>query len=541
MRLRLVIANTLMIFISLAILLIISVLTISDINKEKSSSELNNYLLIAKQIYDGDNEEEVISFFEDTKDDIRITFIAKSGIVIADSSDKEDFDLHNTRPEILSLGEIFVRYSKTLNENMMYLACYDDGSYLRVSIYEDSMLPVVDNYVNVGLIALFAIVAFNVLILWPVSNETLKPLNKITNKLSAISGVTDTSINDISNSVNKVSDIIHTQKSVIKHEKEKLEQTLNHIKHGIMFINKDGVVTLVNQYLLNLYDTLEEIVLNKNYINIIREIKIQNLIISALNNEVYEPLEIQINKQTYYIDISKFEDTLVLLFTDITEVKNIEKVKREFFANASHELKSPLTSIIGYQQMIQQGIIEDPKEIKEATTKTVREASRMNQIIIEMLELSKLESEYTQEIIDVNLKDIVLECLSVLKPKCEEKNINITIDLEDKFVLSSYNHSFMLVKNLIDNAIKYNKEAGSINIKLSNNKLIIEDSGIGIGSNDLDRIFERFYRVDKAKSKLLGGTGLGLAIVKHIAQIYDYNIVVTSQLDKGTTFQVIFN
>lgn len=228
------------------------------------------------------------------------------------------------------------------------------------------------------------------------------------------------------------------------------------------------------------------------------------------------------------------------MIVDITLQENINSLKREFFANASHELKSPLTSIIGYQQLIQQGILSSDEEIKDATARTIKEAQRMNKLIIEMLDLSRLENNVQTSIEEIDISKIITDCLLELKPSYERKNIEISTNLNPTVIQSSQSDIYKLIKNIIDNSIIYNKENGKITITLEKNSLTISDTGIGISKADQEHIFERFYRVDKARSKESYGTGLGLSIVKHICILYGYKIKVISNLGIGTTIKITF-
>ena len=232
---------------------------------------------------------------------------------------------------------------------------------------------------------------------------------------------------------------------------------------------------------------------------------------------------------------------VALLMVDVTLQENMNLLKREFFANASHELKSPLTSIIGYQQLIQQGILTSNEEIQDATLRTINEAQRMNKLIIEMLDLSRLENNVQTILEDVNVSKIINDCLLELQPSIENKKIQLVLKLDDVTLVASQSDLYKLIKNILDNSIVYNNENGKIEINLSKNELIISDTGIGISKEDLDHIFERFYRVDKARSKESSGTGLGLSIVKHICLLYGYKIDVDSTLGKGTKITILFS
>ena len=226
--------------------------------------------------------------------------------------------------------------------------------------------------------------------------------------------------------------------------------------------------------------------------------------------------------------------------TDITLQENMNSLKREFFANASHELKSPLTSIIGYQQLIQQGILTTNEEIQDATLRTIKEAQRMNKLIKEILDLSRLENNVQTLLENVSINKLIGDCLGELKPLIESKNIEVITNLEEISIEASQSDLYKLIKNIIDNSVAYNNQNGNLIIELSKNKLTISDTGVGISKEDLEHIFERFYRVDKARSRESSGTGLGLSIVKHICILYGYKINVESQLGKGTTFTIKF-
>ena len=226
------------------------------------------------------------------------------------------------------------------------------------------------------------------------------------------------------------------------------------------------------------------------------------------------------------------------MIVDITLQESISSLKREFFSNASHELKSPLTSIIGYQQLIQQRILTTPEEIQDATLRTIKEAQRMNKLIIEMLDISRLENNVQTLIEEVDVSKIVLDTLAELQPQLEKKEIILETKLSENIIKGSQSDLYKLIKNIIDNAIVYNNIGGKITVELNDNTLIINDTGVGISKEDLEHIFDRFYRVDKARSKASSGTGLGLSIVKHICILYGYKITVDSMLEKGTKFTI---
>ncbi|MDD7621698.1 MAG: ATP-binding protein [Candidatus Onthovivens sp.] len=231
------------------------------------------------------------------------------------------------------------------------------------------------------------------------------------------------------------------------------------------------------------------------------------------------------------------------LMKENEEVLNASKVRQEFTSNVSHELKTPLHVISGYAELIKEGIVKD-SDVKEFGEKIYSEASRMSKLVEDIMKISKLESDKAFEKTQLKLKNIVVAIVDSLMIEADKKNVKFKLSLNDCSISGNYDSIYSLIFNLVDNAIKYNKTNGKITIKLqevSNNVVLsVKDTGIGIPKEDLDRIFERFYRVDKSRSKDSGGTGLGLAIVKHSLIVNNATIKVESELKKGSTFTVIF-
>ena len=231
------------------------------------------------------------------------------------------------------------------------------------------------------------------------------------------------------------------------------------------------------------------------------------------------------------------------LMKENEEVLNASKVRQEFTSNVSHELKTPLHVISGYAELIKEGIVKD-SDVKEFGEKIYSEASRMSKLVEDIMKISKLESDKAVEKTQLNLKNIVVAIVDSLMIEADKKNVKFKLSLNDCSISGNYDSIYSLIFNLVDNAIKYNKTNGKITIKLqevSNNVILsVKDTGIGIPKEDLDRIFERFYRVDKSRSKDSGGTGLGLAIVKHSLIVNNATIKVESELKKGSTFTVTF-
>ena len=321
------------------------------------------------------------------------------------------------------------------------------------------------------------------------------------------------------------------------------------MNQGLVLLNDEGKIELINKYSLSLFNFEQDYILDKNYMYLFRDMLIQEKIENCIKNNKEEQLIFDLDGRKFLLYINNLKTSwsnasnshVALLMVDVTLQENMNSLKREFFANASHELKSPLTSIIGYQQLINQGILTSNEEIQDATLRTIKEAQRMNKLIIEMLDLSRLENNVQTILEDVNVSKIINDCLQELKPSIEKKNIQVIAKLDDVNLVASQSDLYKLIKNIIDNSIVYNNENGKIFISLNKNELTIKDTGVGISKEDLEHIFERFYRVDKARSKESSGTGLGLSIVKHICLLYGYKINVDSSIGKGTKITISFS
>ena len=234
----------------------------------------------------------------------------------------------------------------------------------------------------------------------------------------------------------------------------------------------------------------------------------------------------------------------VVIITDVTEKEERENLRREFSANVSHELKTPLTSISGIAEIIKNGIV-DEKDVKTFAGKIYDEARRLIHLVEDIIKLSQLdEGEQAVEKTPIDIYDLSRIEIHHLEPVAEERHIKINLQGEHMMISGIHSVLEEMVYNLIENAIKYNKEDGTIDVMIKMKKhrceFCVKDSGIGIPADQLDRIFERFYRVDKSHSKEIGGTGLGLSIVKHGAKLHNAEIKIESALNVGTEINLIF-
>lgn len=543
MKKKIILIEIISLISTLFILFIISAIYIFNNNYTNAKKSLISYSNIVCEVFNGNNFAETKKII-DNENNIRLTIIDANGNVIIDTK-LESLENHLDREELDKVGEFISRYSTSLNKNMLYYVQIDDGYYIRLAIPINSLNTFTKNYVFFGLIFIIIILAISIGITSILYKRTLKPINREINKLEYILGNKQTENQDfemLSSKINELNNLLNDKLILIASEKEKNNFLLDNMNQGLIILNELGEIEIINNYALKLFNVALKLVYKKSYLYIFRDINVQELIKQTIINKTENQIifEMKNKKLLLYLSYNNENNQIILLIVDITLQENVNNMKREFFANASHELKSPLTSIIGYQQLINQGILTTKEEILDASSRTIKEALRMNKLIIEMLDLSRLENNVKSKIENINVEKIINDCIEEFDQQIKNKKINVDIGCEKVVLIANYSDIYKLIKNIIENAIIYNKDNGSIKIKLSNNELTISDTGIGISNNDINHIFERFYRVDKARSKENSGTGLGLSIVKHICILYDYKINIDSDLGVGTKISIEF-
>ncbi|PKK95649.1 MAG: hypothetical protein CVV60_00330 [Tenericutes bacterium HGW-Tenericutes-5] len=544
----------LLIFTSLIVFTIGASLIVKDTINKITELNLEKYLTIIETDTDNLTETEIIEKYSELDNYLRITFIDSEGVVLADSS-TENLDNHLNRPEIQNLGETYIRHSDTLKIDMMYLAKeLPSGVYLRVAIPITSVLGFVNDFIALSFFIGTIIIALSILSSSYLIKQSLKPLEDIRHILNNVNGgeyqevMPIVKYDEINNLLSEINDINKTISSTIfslKIEKQKLDFLLNHMNQGICVLDKDAKIVLINTYLKKLYNFNIDYNINKDFRYLIRDDELQKIIHDTYDSKTEKNYITKITNKYYAISIiySKqdwsFESSVILIYSDITQIRNTEILKRDFFINASHELKSPLTTIIGSADLIAQGIVKDQETKNDLINRIGSEAKRMNNLVMDMLALSEYETkkQETQNQI-ISPKKVIEEVIKNLEVLVKTKQTNIHLESEKTSIFIGYEEIYQIFKNLLENAIKYGKQDGNVWIKtyIENENFVIsvKDDGIGIPKNDIDRVFERFYRVDKARSKSTGGTGLGLSIVKHIILNYNGQIKLLSEEDIGT-------
>lgn len=547
MKRKLIITNSIIVFVSLLTMLVVSMITITNQNNKFYQKQVTNYLKIACTNFNGSNFDDTKEYIKSLDKDIRLTIIESStGKVVIDSFEDEINENHLDRPEINNLGEVYKRYSTTEKKNMLYVAEKVNNYHVRIAIPIGSVNKIIYTYVTISLIALMVILAFSIYAISFVNKKSLTPINSEVAKLATLANedYQDVTIDDLPVVINSITNVLDNKIHEIELQEQEIETILNLLTQGVVVIDSNESLRFINYKATKILDSNNNLI-GKNYLYLFRDTKLQKLILEVFKNhsQVNYLLNIdstKINCNVTYLTEAKLNGGIIITLEDITKQANLEEEKRDFFQNASHELKSPLTSIIGYQQMICDDIVDSKDQIINYSSKTLKEAKRMNNIIIDMLNLSSIEQNYQKKQDIVKVDKALIEILDSLEDRIKARNISVITNIAKCETVGDAKLIDELIRNLIDNAIKYNVDNGKIIITLNTSTLTIEDTGIGISKEYQSRVFERFYQVDKGHSKEIGGTGLGLAIVKHICEIYQYELKLESTIGKGTKITIKF-
>lgn len=323
-----------------------------------------------------------------------------------------------------------------------------------------------------------------------------------------------------------------------------LQLITDNMNEGLVIVDKKGYILSINDFALKVFDAEAHDVKLKHFTTLLDNEAFTAAVEKALKCSRSNAL-IELGEADYRVYCSpilknSIPGGVIILLFDITSTYQSEKLRREFSANVSHELKTPLTSINGYAQIISSGIAKT-EDIPEFAGKIAKESNRLMILIEDIMRLSNLDEGAPAEPDSfISVKEIVTETLNLLQEKADRRNISICFEGADFTVTANRTQLSELIYNICDNAIKYNKDNGSVTVTLSENSISVSDTGIGIPQEYTGRIFERFFRVDKSHSKKVDGTGLGLSIVKHIAKQNNIEIDVKSKLGEGSVFTIYF-
>ena len=535
-----VIVATLVLFVCFGVTLGVLYSHYSDLQWQ----QLGNELTIAQNGLEQYGEDYLDAL---SKGSFRFTWIEKSGTVLHDTQTSyETMDNHAEREEIkeafaYGTGES-QRYSDTVTTKMLYKAVkLQDGSVLRISTAQDSVLALLLE-VLFPLVLIYVIaIAVSLMLARRMAKRIVNPLNDL-DLDNPLSCNTYDEISPLLHRIEKQNKQISAQVAQLKEKTDQFEQTTSSMSEGLVLLDSEGKILSINPAAARLFETSKACV-GLDFLVLDRSQAMSKGVKQALSKERCD-FHITKHGSEYQIGISPIlsENRLlgaVVLAFDVTEQVNAQRNRQEFTANVSHELKTPLQSILNSAQLLQSGLVK-LEDMQKFTGYICSEAERLLQLINDIIRLSQLDEsrEFPQE--SVNLYAVTSQVLQTLLPAADSRNITVELLGEHTVITGVRQLAYELIYNLCDNAIRYNKDGGKVTVTVGKDSITVKDTGIGIPKEHQARIFERFYRVDKSHSRETGGTGLGLSIVKHAAQQLGAIIELKSEPNIGTTVIVKF-
>ena len=540
-----VIVATVVLLASLTIILGVFYEYFGNIQKSQLSDELE--LAAVSVMEDGTDYLEQLH-----SDHYRLTWIAEDGTVIYDTeTESSQLENHKDREEVKQAlksgtGES-TRYSATLMEKTRYYAKrLEDGTVLRISSdYATTGLLVLGMLQPVIFVFVIALILSG-LLASRISKRIVEPLNNLDLE-HPLENETYGEISPLLNRINRQSSEISRQLQKLEEKTDEFNQITESMKEGLVLLDNKGIVLSINPAAGRIFSSDAQSAVGHDFLTLDRSRSLSTSIDKAFE-EGHSEIRIERLGREYQLDISRIESAgkaigSVILAFDITEQEYAERNRREFTANVSHELKTPLQGIIGSADLIETGMVK-PEDMPRFVGHIRKEATRLVALIEDIIRLSQLDEGNELPSEDVDLMDIAEEVEQNLESVAAEKDIEITVSGKNAIMHGARRLLYEITYNLCDNAIKYNLSGGKVEIMVDRTEneaiLSVKDNGIGIAPEHQSRVFERFYRVDKSHSKSSGGTGLGLSIVKHAVQYHHGTLELQSEVGKGTEITVHF-
>ena len=488
------------------------------------------------------------AFLENVEADrFRVTWIDIDGTVLFDTQvDQTAMENHADREEI---REAFatgsgsaVRNSSTLTEQTYYEARkLQDGTVLRISANQASAWALMmDLMWPIILIALLAI-GLSALLARRMARKIVEPLNRL-NLEQPLSNDTYEELSPLLRRINQQHLQIRSQMQKLQHKTDEFIQITSHMQEGLVVLDKETHIRSINSAAMKIFGVGESSV-GSSFFLVNRSHALRNALNDALDRS-HGSAVLNLDGRAYRFDMSSIQSDgnllgAVILAVDVTESQNAEQMRREFSANVSHELKTPLQGIIGSAELLESGMVKQ-EDAPRFVGHIRKEASRLVNLIEDIIRLSQLDEGVELPAEQVDMLALAKDVQEILASSAAEKGVKINVT-GNGFTIKGVRRMLQeIIYNLCDNAIKYNVPGGNVMIHAENNRLVVSDTGIGIPAEHKERIFERFYRVDKSHSKASGGTGLGLSIVKHAVAYHSAEIALESTLGKGTTITIQF-
>ena len=481
----------------------------------------------------------------------RLTWIQQDGTVLFDThASSGQMESHLEREEIrqaLRYGYgSAVRHSDTLLERQIYEAKrLSDGSVLRISVSQKSLLVLAAGMLHPACVVAAAALILSAILAQRTARKIVEPLEKLDLE-HPLENDTYEELSPLLRRIHQQHEEINSQLKSLRQQADELSQITANMGEGLVLLDGSGVVLSINPAAENLFGA-DDSCIGSPFCQVDRKPEMTAAVQTAFREGNCE-LRAEREGRQYQFLLNRIVSGadvigLMILAVDITEMAGAEKTRREFSANVSHELKTPLQSIIGSAELLENGLVK-PEDTQRFIGNIRREASRLVLLVEDVIRLSHLDEGIQMPREDVDLLDIAQEVGQSLRLQAEEKHVTVRVSGDHCRIQGVRGLLYEIVQNLCDNAVKYNVDGGSVEVKVHKKDghvvLTVADTGIGIPREDQSRVFERFYRVDKSHSKASGGTGLGLSIVKHAAQYHNAKLALESTPGKGTTVTVIF-
>lgn len=580
-RLTIIIISMVALSVIASGLLMLKTFEENHINVLEDTLEREMKLIAAQMDWVAGNDDELIDYYTERAvklrelTDARMTLMKADGTVLADSnSDPRGMDNHSHREEVIGALEQGIgkstRSSDTLHQNMLYVAipvtnmASKETYVLRLAIslaeveQSISSLTVV---LVVGLLILFVIAA---LISYRIALGLTKPLEKITQVAKKIKNMDyrarvdikkNDEIGELGHAINAMADSLQIQMTRIRENENHLQSVLSNMINGVVMMDSNGLILIMNDRAEQILGISASKLIGRHFREIKQQYELAQLIMEGfdtrkhIHEEItfYYPEErlLELNLVPIYQTHGSEFSGILLVLQDVSAIRRLERMRSEFVANVSHELKTPIAAVKGFAETMLSGAVKDEETANAFLQIIYDESERLNRLIGDILELSKIESRRVPLMLSpVDISRFMNNTIAILEVSSTKKNITVNLTApEELYMEADEDRLRQVFVNLLSNAISYTPEGGTVDVHISLTELeqvriAISDTGIGIPEKDLPRIFERFYRVDKARSRGSGGTGLGLSIVKHLVELHKGTISVRSVVGKGTTFTI---
>ena len=492
-------------------------------------------------------EQQGLNYLKNIKDkSARITYIDQDGTVLFDNeADVSEMKNHSDRTEFqkaekYGAGESS-RYSDTLSEKTIYYALrLKDGTVLRVSGTQDSVLALVENLIFplCGLLCLMLILSG--IMASAISKRIVKPINELDLESPEENRIYE-ELSPLLSKIHRQNREIQNQLELAKQQQEEFALITENMQEGLIVIDKYTMILSANSSAWNLFH-MDRVCQGESVYCLDREEEFRHAIEQVLSGEHTE-LVLKLNGSDIQLIANpvirdKKTEGAVVLLVNVTEKLERESLRREFSANVSHELKTPLTSISGFAEIMQGGLVKN-EDIPKFAGRIYKESQRLLQLVEDVIQISQLDEEKTSYVWEpVDVYQVCKNAFESLKEKAKRLNVHLYICGERMKMEAVRTLLEEAIYNVCDNAIKYNRNDGSVSVFLTQTaqeiQIVVKDTGVGIPKEDQDRVFERFYRVDKSHSKEIGGTGLGLSIVKHAVGALKGCVILRSEEGNGT-------